>query len=300
MENVLVTGATGFIGQSLVARLLREQFTVHALTRDAIAARQKLPAEVRVLSWNSPNKEVLVLPEEISAVIHLAGESLAHWPWNQKQKERLWNSRIQPTNVLVEAMGRMDRKPSVLISASGMGFYGDSGDELVRIDDPPGKDFLGKMAAAWEAEALKAQDLGIRVVIPRFGMVLASNGGALPKMAFPAQLGLSAVLGSGKQYWPWIHLDDAVELLFQSIVRESFSGPVQAIAGKPLTQGEFTQVLASKFQKPTLFRIPEFGLRLGLGEMADLFLHGQKAESDLAVFTPRHASLKAALSQIFP
>ena len=294
MESVLVTGATGFIGKALVEKLLCEGLCAHVLTRNPVAAKARLPAEVQTWAW-SPSQQTLELPEDVSAVIHLAGESLAHWPWSSRRKEQLWKSRVEPTRLLVEALGRMKHKPAVLISASGMGYYGDGGDREVHVGDPPGGDFLGRLAAAWEAEALKAERLGIRVVLPRFGMVLGSHGGALSKMALPFRFGLGAVLGTGKQYWSWIHIGDAVELLVQAIKDERFRGPVHAVAGESMTQREFSRVLAHNLHRPLWFRVPVPGLRLALGEMADLFLHGQKVSADTSFFVPSIFTLEKAL-----
>jgi len=202
---------------------------------------------------------------------------------------------VEPTRALVDALGRMTTKPWVLISASGMGYYGDTGDRLVQVGDPHGQDFLGRMAAAWEGEALKAKGFGIRVALPRFGLVIGPNGGILSRMGLPFRFGLGAILGSGKQYWNWIHLDDVVELLIEAVKNPQLEGPIHAVAGPPLTQKEFSQILARHFHRPLFLKAPVFVLRLALGEMADLLLHGQKAEPDPNRFTPRISSLKAAL-----
>ncbi len=292
MKKILVTGATGFIGKILVSRLLREGWHVHALTRDPIAAKRRLPPEVEIIAWNPRKGKPLALPEGLSAVAHLAGESLSQWPWNRRRKESLWNSRVDSTRVLVEALGRLKYRPSVLISASGMGFYGNTGEREVHVGDPPGMDFLGRMAAAWEIEALKAKDLGIRVVLPRFGLVLGTQGGVFPKISRPFRFGLGAVLGDGNQYWSWIHVEDAIELLCQVLENPGLQGPVHAVAGSPLTQREFSRILVQNLHKPLWIRIPAPLLRLLLGEIADLLLHGQKARLDSTVFTPKTASLQ--------
>lgn len=300
MKNILITGATGFIGRRLARRLLREGCSVHALTRNPAAARQKLPPEIRLWEWNPASEKPFALPEDISAVVHLAGETLAHWPWTRKRKSLLWRSRVEATRALVQMLEQRGWKPSVLVSASGMGYHGDAGDRLVHVGDAPGNDFLGKLASAWEGEALRAGAFGMRVVLPRFGLVLDAHEGALPKMARAAKLGLGARLGSGKQYWGWIHIDDLVELLFQSLMNDGIRGPVHAVAGSPVTQEEFSRRLAQCLRKPRLLKIPEFALKLSLGEMADLLLHGQKAEPDSRLWAPATSSLEAAFLQIFP
>jgi uncharacterized protein (TIGR01777 family) len=296
MKNILLTGATGFIGKAFTEKLLHEGWCVHAITRNSSAARFVLPQEVKVLAWNPEENGHLVLPpEDFHAVVHLAGESLAKWPWTARRKESLWRSRINSTRLLINAFREVARKPSVFISASGMGYYGDGGEREVRVGDPPGKDFLAHLAAAWEGEALKARELGINVVLPRFGMVLGSDGGVLPKMSLPFQWGLGAVLGDGNQYWNWIHRNDVVELLFQALENPAFHGPVHAVAGVPLTQRKFAGLLSQRLKRPLWWRVPVPCLRIALGEMADLFLHGQKAVPDPTLFLPKVISLEEAL-----
>jgi hypothetical protein len=234
-------------------------------------------------SASGPPELSPVLSGNIDAVIHLAGESIAGGLWTASRKRKLWDSRVAGTRALVKALSRTGKFPAVFVSASGMGYHGRQpekceGDRIVRPEDPPGDDFLARMAAAWETEALAARAFGARVVCVRLGMVLGMDGGALPPQVRAFRWGLGALLGTGRQYWPWIGVGAAADLFVEAIRNPDFSGPVHAGAGAPLTQREFARTLGRVLRRPVLFRIPQSLLRLMVGEMADLFLHGQKAE----------------------
>jgi uncharacterized protein (TIGR01777 family) len=293
--RVLVTGATGFVGRAVTARLLARGHEVLALSRDPRSARARLPQEVEILPYGR-------LPAGIEAVIHLAGASIAGGLWTASRKKKLWTSRVEGTRHLVAELAaaaeRWGSFPAVFVSASGMGYHGDAGARAVRPEDPPGNDFLARMAAAWENEAQAARAFGARVACIRLGMVLGREGGALPPQALAFRLGLGAVLGTGGQYWPWIRVGAAADLFVEAVRNPGFTGPVHAAAGAPLTQREFARELGKTLRRPVLFRIPQRLLRLVLGEMADLFLHGQKvvpeAESALA-----SDSLSAAMRDLF-
>jgi uncharacterized protein (TIGR01777 family) len=271
---------------------------VAALSRDPVSAIAKLPTSVTTHAWND-------VPENLNAVVHLAGASIAGGRWSAARKAALRSSRVDATQSLIAALaaacetGRSGSAPLAFVSASGMGYYGDRGEALVRAEDPPGHDFLGSLAAEWEGAAslAAAEPLGARVVIVRLGMILGNGGGALPKMTLPFRLGLGAVMGSGRQYWPWIHLTDAAELFFRAATDPDFRGPVHGVAGEPVTQQEFSRILAETLRRPLWLRIPSWALRLGAGEMADLFLHGQRAEADPHVVL-RHPTLNEALHNL--
>jgi uncharacterized protein (TIGR01777 family) len=290
MTRVLVTGATGFLGRAIAARFLSAGWSVAALSRNPGAARAKLPGAVEVFPWDN-------LPRTLDAVVHLAGESIAGGLWTRARKRRLLDSRVAVTRKLITALSLLESPPAVFVSASGMGYYGDRGDDAVRLGDPPGQDFLGRMAAAWERESLGAETFGARAVVIRLGMVLGPGGGALPAMTLPFRLGLGVVLGSGQQYWPWIHRDDAADLFFRAVKDPAMRGSVLGAVGVPVTQREFAKALAGVLRRPLFLRIPEPVIRLGLGEMADLFLLGQRVEPD-ARFPFRHGELAEALRAI--
>jgi uncharacterized protein (TIGR01777 family) len=282
--RVLVTGATGFVGKAVTARLLEGGNEVIALSRDPKAARARLPERVQILPWKSSSP----LPAGIDAVIHLAGASIAGGLWTASRKKKLWASRVDGTRALIESLAETAERwgtfPSVFVTASGMGYHGrqpekGENERTVHPDGPPGSDFLGRLAAAWEGEAKAARKYGARVVCVRLGMVLGTEGGALPPQLLAFRLGLGAVLGTGRQYWPWIGVGAAAELFVEAVTNPGLEGAVHAAAGAPLTQREFAKTLGRALGRPVFLRIPVPVLRFALGEMADLFLHGQKVES---------------------
>jgi uncharacterized protein (TIGR01777 family) len=290
MPAVLITGATGFVGRPLAAKFLEAGWSVTAFTRDPAAARTLLPDSVTLIT-----RAALASAEgPIDAVVHLAGASIAGGPWTRARRDILWRSRVDATRDLVARLAARPAPPRVFVSASGAGFYGHRGDDTVRVTDAPGDDFLGRMAAAWEEAARGAAGFGARTVQVRLGMVLGPGGGALPPLALSTKLGLGAVLGDGRQYWPWIHRSDAVDLFYRAVTDEAMNGPLHGAAGDPVTQRTFARRLAAVLHRPVLFRVPAFALRAGLGGLSDLFLHGQRIEPD-ARFTFRHATLESAL-----
>ena len=299
--RVLVTGATGFVGRAVTARLLAQGYSVTALSRDPAVARARLPEAVTILPWKPdasgpqgpPN-----LPRDIDAVIHLAGASIAGGLWTASRKKKLWASRVEGTRALVNALAGAGTFPAVFVSASGMGYHGDGGDRVVRPADAPGTDFLARMAAAWEAEALKARDFGARAACIRLGMVLGKGGGALPPQILATRLGLGAVLGTGRQYWPWIRVETAADLFVAALRSPGFDGPVHGVSGPPVTQRAFAKTLGRALRRPVFFRIPAGALRLALGEMADLFLHGQRTESGTGQAPLPEDALFTALREI--
>jgi uncharacterized protein (TIGR01777 family) len=208
--------------------------------------------------------------------VNLAGASIVGGRWTKARKELLRASRIDTTRALVGALAKMHARPTVLVSASAIGIYGDRGDELLTEDSRPGTGFLAGLAREWEAEALKAEALGIRVVMERFGIILAQHGGALAKMLLPFKLGVGGRLGSGKQWMSWITLEDVVTITRFAMENAAVQGAINVVAPQPVQNAEFTKVLAKALRRPALFPAPALALRLALGETADaLLLTGQ-------------------------
>lgn len=294
--RALVTGATGFIGRKLVASL--DQPVV--LSRRPDVARQTL-GDVRVYAWEPeagpPPAEAL---EGVEAVFNLAGESVAGGRWTAKRKARIRASRVIGTRHLVAGIQSQGQRPRVLVSASAVGYYGSRGDEVLEEESKPGNDFLAELCQAWEAEANRAKELGMRAVTPRIGLVLGKGGGALAQMLTPFKLGLGGRLGDGRHWVPWIHLDDLVGL-FLHAAKNEISGAVNAVGPAPVTNLEFTRALASALHRPAIFPVPELALRLIFGELASVLLASQRVLPRVAEKTNycfRYTSLKQALADI--
>ena len=205
------------------------------------------------------------------------------WIDDAERKRRIRESRVQGTRAVVEALRAARTRPAVLISCSAVGYYGDRGAEVLREDAGPGQGFLAEVCVDWEREAQAASELGIRVALPRTGIVLAREGGALPKMALPFKLGVGGRLGSGAQYFPWIHLEDMAGLLAFALEREAVRGPLNAVAPHPVTNRELTETLARTLHRPAVVAVPRFALELALGEMAGATLEGQRASAEKAI-----------------
>ncbi|MBI1318535.1 MAG: TIGR01777 family protein [Candidatus Hydrogenedens sp.] len=264
--QVAITGASGLVGTALQKALAARGDTPRPLVRSG------MPAEGEI-SWDPSSGRLNPRDlEGIDAIVNLSGESVAGGRWTAARKERILQSRIDSTRTLCNALASMPLPPKVLVSASAMGFYGDTGDAAVDEAAGPGDGFLAEVCQAWEAETQPAAAAGIRVVHYRIGLVLSTRGGALTQMLPAFRLGLGGVLGSGKQYMSWITLDDLVAGILHCIDTHSVSGPVNAVAPHPVTNAEFTRTLARTLRRPALLPVPRFGLKLAAGEMADELL----------------------------
>jgi len=294
--RALVTGATGFIGTHLVRRLERPV----VLSRNPEKAKRIL-GDVEAFRWDPvagpPDPAAFT---GVDAVFHLAGDPIASGRWTEARKKTMRESRILGTRHLVEGIARAARRPAVLVSSSAVGYYGDRADELLEESAAPASDYLAALCAGWEREAMKAADLGLRVVTPRTGVVLG-DGGALAKMLPPFRMGAGGRLGSGGQWMAWIHIDDLVSLILHAATTASLRGPVNAVAPNPVTNAEFTRTLAEVLHRPAILPVPAFALRLLFGEMAGVLLGSQRAVPRAATkagFTFSHADLPGALRNI--
>jgi uncharacterized protein (TIGR01777 family) len=276
--HVTVTGATGLVGSRLVARLQARGDRVTVLSRDAAKAKQAL-GDVEAVEWSpgrdagpgAPAPALVAALEGRDAVVNLAGEPVFQ-RWTATSKPRIKASRVDTTKQLVAALAATADRPGTLVSGSASGFYGDTGDDVVTEDRGPGDDFLAGLAADWEAAAKGAELHDVRVAIVRTGFVLAGEGGALPVMARPFKLGLGSWFGDGKQYVPWIHVDDEVGLLLAALDHPTFSGAVNAAAPEAATNKRFSKAVGAALHRPVLVPVPSFVLRTALGEMAALVL----------------------------
>ena len=255
------------------------------------------------IRWEPPGGSLdLPAMEGADAVDHLAGASIAGGRWSAERKQILRSSRIDATRHLVAGLAKLKQKPRVFICSSAIGYYGDRGEENLTESSAPGNDFLASLCREWEAEAGKAEQSGIRAVMLRFGIVLARQGGALQRLLPPFRLGLGGRLGSGRQWMSWLTLDEAVGFIRQAIENSSVRGPVNAVSPNPVTNSEFTSVLAAVLHRPALFPAPRFVLHLALGEMADSLLFSsqrvmpQKLQS--LGYSFRFSALKPALESV--
>lgn len=265
MLHVAVTGSHGLVGSSLVALLEGGGHRVTRLVRGQAAEGE--------IAWDPLAGQLDPgALAGVDAVVHLAGENIASGRWTAERKQRILESRVAGTQTISRAMAAAEPRPRVLVSASAIGYYGDRGDELLDETSPPGDGFLADVVQQWEAATGPAAEAGIRVVPLRFGMILSPRGGALAKMLTPFRLGAGGVVGSGRQYWSWITLDDATGAILHALMHDELSGPTNAVSPNPVTNREFTRLLGRVLRRPTVFPMPAFAARLALGEMADELL----------------------------
>jgi uncharacterized protein (TIGR01777 family) len=294
--KILVTGSSGLVGSALVPALVEASHTVCRLVRPD-TVRKDAAHDGFEVGWNPATGELGGAAVGAEAVVNLAGASIA-----AGRKAVLQASRIDTTRALVVALQKMNARPRVLVSASATGFYGDRGGELLTEESLPGNDFLSKTTKDWETEALKAEAIGIRVVLARFGIVLARNGGALPAMMLPFRFFAGGKIASGHQWMSWIAMEDVVEILRLAIENGNVRGPINVISPQPVQNAEFTKTLATAMHRPALLPAPAFALRLVLGEMADaLLLSSQRVlpqRLQKLGYNFQYADLSAALKNV--
>jgi uncharacterized protein (TIGR01777 family) len=295
--RVTLTGATGRIGTLLAQELLARGDEVCVLSRDPARARRALPG-VEAVAWEPASSPA---PAEALAgrdgVVHLAGEDVAQ-RWTADAKRRIRDSREIGTRHLVDGLRAADPRPGVLVASSAVGYYGPRGDERVTEDSPPGRDFLAEVCVAWEREAARAAELGLRVVHVRTGVVLDRDGGALSKMLPFFKLGVGGPVAGGGQYLAWVHRDDIVGMQLAALDGAAWSGPVNATAPEPATNRDFSRALGRALGRPALAPVPGLAVRALYGDMAEMVTQGQRAvpARPLALgYRFRHPELDEAL-----
>jgi uncharacterized protein (TIGR01777 family) len=301
--RVVVTGATGLIGQALVNALSDRGDEVVALSRDATRARQTLGDHVQAHAW--PNPTDAPPPEAAldgaDAVVHLLGEPVAQ-RWSAEAKEKIRRSRVGSTRCLVDGLLALqpERRPGVLVSQSATGFYGPRGEEPITEDAPAGDDFLAGVVVEWEGEAMRAEP-ELRVALTRTGVVLSPEGGALGKMLPFFRLGIGGPVAGGRQYVPWIHLDDVVGAILFCLDNDAATGPINLTAPQPVTNTELSHGLGRILKRPAVLPVPAFALKLLYGEMAQIVITGQRvvpARLTELGYAFGHPELEAALRDV--
>lgn len=270
--SVLVTGATGFVGRPLLRALIERGDKPLVLARNTAKAKYLFGPHAEVVG----DLGEIPSSHRIDAVINLAGEPLLGGLWTARRKEKLIASRVETTRDLTALLRRLQRRPGVLINGSAVGYYGRRDDEVLRENARPQDIFMSRLCAEWERAAQDVEAMGPRVCLLRIGLVFGRDGGALPQLLRPVRLGLGAVLGHGRQWMSWIHLQDLVGLILFALDRKDVSGPINATAPVPVTNEDFTRKLARRARRPVLLRVPRFVLRGLLGELSDLFIEGQR------------------------
>lgn len=299
--QIVVTGGTGFIGRPLCASLCQEGHRVTLLTR-RIEAQGPCDSTVTAVEWNGRKagawEDCL---DGADAVINLAGAPIADGPWTEARKQLLMESRVLTTRLLVDALSRRSLKPRTLISASGIGYYGASDDRVLDEGAAHGQGFLADLSLAWEAEALRAAEVGVRVVLLRTGMVLEQDGGALPKMLVPFRLFAGGPIMPGTQWVSWIHRRDHIGLIQWALTATNVSGPVNAVAPEAVTMKQFCNSIGRVLHRPSWLPVPGFALHLALGELGTLMTTGQRVNPAKALaggYVFHYPTLEPALRAI--
>jgi uncharacterized protein len=270
-QRILVSGVSGPIGKALLPEL-RKRGRIVRLVRGTVTGNDQI-------SWNPAQALPPQQVEGFDIVIHLAGETIVG-RWNAAKKARIRDTRVQGTKTLVESLTKTAHPPRVFICASGIGYYGDRGDELLREESAPGSDFLAQVCREWETVTQSATTAGIRTVNTRFGVILSRDGGALPKMLPPFRMGVGGRIGTGRQWMSWIHIADVVGAIEHALDNPSVSGAVNVVGPNPAMNAEFTRTLARALHRPAIFPMPSFAARLAFGEMGDaLLLASQRVEA---------------------
>lgn len=268
-RTFLITGGTGFIGRHLSERLMMDGHYVTIVTRNPKKYAEQQSKNQRFVAWDDALAGEMA---QTDVVIHLAGENLFARRWNDEVKQGLVSSRIDSTRMLVEAMKKAAKRPELLISASAVGYYGDRGSEKVTEETAHGEDFLARLCLDWETEAQKAASLDVRVVNPRIGIVLGEESEVIKNMRLPFSLFVGGAIGSGRQYVPWVHVDDVIRALLFPVDHPQMTGPYNACAPSPETMSELAAAMGRVMNRPSFFKVPGFVLKVALGEVASSVL----------------------------
>lgn len=277
MKKIIITGATGLIGQQLTIKLTDMGYKITIFTRNPDNAQKKLPNVHKVVKWEYDYvDEWLHELESVDAVIHLAGANLSTKRWNKEYKKLLYDSRIISTKKLIEAIKTVERKPKVFITASAIGYYGNRSDEILTEESEAGKDFLANLCNDWEKEAKNVEQFGVRSVQIRTGLALSRNEGALKQMLPAFKYFIGGPLGNGKQWYSWLHIEDIVNIYVKALESEILSGPINAVSPNPVTMKKFAKILGDVLHRPSFFSVPKIILLPVIGQVAEVVTSSQR------------------------
>lgn len=300
--KVLITGATGLVGRNIIDKLQTRGDEIVVISRSAQKAKNNLPQVNEYIEWNYDSSvDLSDRMKDVDAVIHLAGENVMARRWNDEHKKRVLDSRIKSTDALVNQIAKMDKKPDVFICASASGYYGSSETETFVEESNPGNDFLAEVSKQWENSAAEVEKFGVRRVSIRTGIVLSQEDGALAKMLTPFKLFVGGPLGSGSQWFPWIHIDDLVDIFIFVLDNINIAGPVNGVSPGIVKMKDFAKTLGEVINRPALFPVPGFILKLVLGEGAKAVLEGADIKPKRikeAGYRFSHPELKNALEDL--
>jgi uncharacterized protein (TIGR01777 family) len=300
--KTIIAGATGLIGRRLTTSLLASGHSVTLLTTRAVDGRSDERTNFSIVRWDGESEGVWTeYLDEADAVINLSGHSLSSGRWTPERKKILVESRLKSTRAIVQAMRSTAQKPGTFINASAVGYYGPVESDVVSEKYPAGNDFLAQLCRRWEEEASVAASFGVRVVQIRSGVVLDQDGGVLKRFILPFSLFVGGPLGTGAQWFPWIHCDDESNAITFALQNPHLSGPVNLVSPKPVTMRDFARTLGKVLHRPSILKVPAFVLRVALGEMADMVLTGQRVIPEKlleAGFEFTHPDLEEALSHL--
>ena len=303
MKKIVITGATGSIGRILMQKLIARKDEVIIFTRNIEKAKSEIPDAVRYVKWDYQK------PDEwkdqltgVDAVVHLAGANLSSKRWNEEFKKLAYDSRVLSTRNLVQAISFVEKKPKTFICASAVGYYGNRYDEVLSEESLPGNDFMANLCKDWEKEAEKVEELGVRRVSVRTGLVLSKDEGVLIQLYLPYKLFVGGPLGNGRQWFPWIQIDDIVGIYLQAIDNADLTGAVNAASPGIVRMNEFAKTFGKVLHRPSLFKIPKFAMKIVAGEVADYAVMSQRTSVNKilnAGYKFKFESLEEALSNLF-
>lgn len=301
MSDILITGATGFLGNILIKKFIAEGNKITVFTRSS-KSKNQIPSDVKIVEWDyrSPDKWSEVLNQN-EIIIHLAGANLFGQRWNKQYKRILVETREESTKNIVAAIRKNNTCVKTLITASAIGYYGETSDTGVGENAAPGKDFLAEICKRWEAPSILAEDKNVRRVNMRMGLIFSTREGYLSKLLLPFRLFIGGPLGSRKNYLSWIHIDDVINSFLFAIKREDIQGPVNIVSPNPVRMGEFASILGKIMKRPSFFQVPAFAIKMLVGEFGSYVTYSQKVHPEILKkygFPFRYSELETALKDL--